>query len=90
MRAAPRPGTPWCGASEGLPRVKYVLDCLGFDTGGHLSLEPADLVGLELRASLVLEEREDPLTGRWIARLRVPYEGYRQRATSEEEEGSPF
>ena len=31
---------------------------------------------LQVRAELIPEEREDPLTGRRVVRLRVPYNGY--------------
>ena len=61
---------------RGLPRTKEVLARLGFDVSGTLELEPNDLLGLKLRAQLLIEEREDPLTGRRVARLRVPYLGY--------------
>ena len=69
----------WDGLSwtpRALPRVKQVLATLGFDVSGTVDLEPADLVGRRIRAELINEEREDPLTGRRVLRLRVPYNGY--------------
>ncbi len=69
----------WDGLSwtpRAMPRVKQVLATLGFDVSGVLELEPADLIGLRVRVELITEEREDPLTGRRVLRLRVPYHGY--------------
>jgi len=63
-------------SERGLPRVKYVLGRLGYDTRGRVSLDPHDLVGREIQATLQEEEREDPLSGRRMLRLRVPYLGY--------------
>jgi hypothetical protein len=82
-RTAAWDGLVW--SERGLPRVKYVLTRLGFDTSGRVSLEPEDLVGRRVEAHLVLEEREDPRTGHTIKRLVVPYAGYEalgQPATS--------
>lgn len=61
---------------RGLPRVKTVLSRLGFDVSGRLCIESGELLGRVVRAEVVLEEREDPNTGRRVARLRVPYTGY--------------
>ncbi len=69
----------WDGLSwtpRGLPRAKQVLSLLGFDVTGVVEMQPADLMGLQVRAELIPEEREDPLTGRRVVRLRVPYNGY--------------
>ncbi|HEX6885234.1 MAG TPA: DUF669 domain-containing protein [Planctomycetota bacterium] len=63
-------------SERGLPRVKQVLACFGFDVSGALELEPRDLLGLRARAQLQLEEFEDRLTGKRQRRLRVPYTGY--------------
>jgi hypothetical protein len=63
-------------SERGLPRVKQVLACLGFDVRGTVDLEPADLHGLRARVQVLIEEREDPLTGTRRKRLRVPYTGY--------------
>lgn len=94
---------PWAGRTaawdslvwspRGLPRVKAVLSRLGFDVSGRLSIESSELVGRRVRAELVREEREDPQSGRRIARLRVPYVGYERDTGAEdgdEAEESPF
>ena len=63
-------------SERGLPRVKQVLAALGFDVSGTLELHPRDLNGLRVRAQFVTEERENPLSGKKVTRLRVPYSGY--------------
>jgi len=63
-------------SERGLPRVKQVLGRLGFDVSGTLDLQPDDLVDLQAKVQLLTEERENPLTGKRIVRLRVPYAGY--------------
>jgi len=63
-------------SERGLPRVKQVLAVLGFDVTGTLELEPNELIGTKARVQLVIEEREDQLTGTHKKRLRVPYAGY--------------
>ena len=63
-------------SERGLPRVKQVLARLGFDVAGTLDLHPADLLDLRVKVQFLTEEREDPLTGRRVVRLRVPYSGY--------------
>ncbi len=63
-------------SERGIQRVKRVLSALGLDTSGVLELEPGDLVGREVEAMFQAEEREDPLTGRRVLRLRVPFSGY--------------
>jgi hypothetical protein len=73
-RTAAWDGLVW--SERGLPRVKQVLAALGFDVSGTLELHPQDLNGLRARVQFVTEEREDPLTGRKVTRLRVPYAGY--------------
>lgn len=67
-------------SERGIHRVKTVLTAFGLDTRGEIELEPRDLVGLQADVRFMLEEREDPLTGRRQIRLRVPYQGYQQRA----------
>ena len=73
-RTAAWDGLVW--SERGLPRVKEVLACIGFDVSGRVELEPDDLLDRRLRAHLLTEEREDPLTGKRVVRLRVPYMGY--------------
>jgi len=63
-------------SERAMPRVKQVLAVLGFDVSGTLELEPNDLVGTVARVQLVIEDREDPLTGVHKKRLRVPYAGF--------------
>ncbi len=66
---------------------------MGFEVSGMLEITPSDLHGRQIRVQLLTEEREDPLSGRRIVRLRVPYLGYGpvdpDRA-EETEEPSPF
>ena len=83
-RTAAWDGLHW--SERGLPRVKKILARLGFDVSGTLDVEPADLEGRRVKVQLLAEEREDPLTGQRIARLRVPYLGYE----AVEEERAPF
>ena len=73
-RTAGWDGLTW--SDRGVLRVRRVLEVLGFEVSGEVDLQPADLVGRCVRAEFVAEEREDPLTGRRTARLRVPYAGY--------------
>jgi hypothetical protein len=63
-------------SERGIRRVKRVLEALGFDVSGSVEMSPEDLVGREAHALFQAEEREDPLTGRRVLRLRVPYAGY--------------
>jgi hypothetical protein len=63
-------------SERGIRRVKRVLEALGVDVRGAVELSPSDLVGREAQALFQSEEREDPLTGRRVLRLRVPYAGY--------------
>lgn len=64
-------------SERGLPRVKYVLEVLGFRTEGEGEIEVGELEGCEAWVQCTSEEREDPVTG--IRRLmnRVPFAGYR-------------
>ena len=84
-RTAGWDGLNW--SERGLPRIKYVLARLGFDTNGRLALAPEDLVNRQVVATLQQEEREDPITGRRTIRLRVPYLGY---ASAENGSRPPF
>lgn len=63
-------------SERGLPRVKEILSRLGYDVSGTLDISPADLMDVWVRVRLMAEEREDPLSGRRISRLRVPFLGY--------------
>jgi hypothetical protein len=63
-------------SDRGIRRVKRVLEALGLDVSGSVQIETSDLMGREVRAVFQSEEREDPLTGRRVLRLRVPYAGY--------------
>jgi len=80
-RVAGWDGLVW--SERGLPRVKEFLQRLGFDVSGLVDLDPQDLVERRILAQFVTEEREDPTTGRVIARLRVPYMGYESIAGGE-------
>jgi len=79
-------GVGW--GERGLPRTKHVLDALGFDVSGSLDVLPDDLNGCRVVANLVQEEREDPRTGNRVARLHVPYLGYREAEPAEN--AAPF
>ena len=83
-RTAGWDGLVW--SERGLPRVKSVLAHLGFDVGGSLDITPQDLVDRRIQAQLQTEEREDPISGRRVVRLRVPYMGY----APADPEASPF
>ncbi|MFT4648644.1 MAG: hypothetical protein ACI9X4_001870 [Glaciecola sp.] len=63
-------------SERGLPRVKQVLNSLGFDVSGVLELEPHDLLGCKALVDVEKEIYEDELTGQRIERLSVPYNGY--------------
>jgi len=87
-RTAAWDGLVW--SERGLPRVKTILGRLGFDVSGHLEIESSELVGRQAIVQLELEEREDPLSGRRVSRLRVPYMGYETVSGEAEDEPSPF
>ena len=59
-----------------MSRVKHVLDKLGVDVSGEVELTRELLDGRRVKAQIVLEEREDPATGKRQIRNRVPYRGY--------------
>ncbi|MFT5291129.1 MAG: hypothetical protein ACI8QS_002306 [Planctomycetota bacterium] len=63
-------------SERGLPRAQAVLHRLGFDVRGEIDLGAQELDGLYVRASVIPEEREDPVTGKRVERMRVPYMGY--------------
>lgn len=73
-RTAGWDGLTW--SDRGVLRVQRVLEALGFLVTGEVDIQPGELVGREVQAAFVAEEREDPLTGRRTVRLRVPYSGY--------------
>ena len=64
-----------------------MLEALGYDVSGEVTVEPKDLRELRARVVLETEEWEDPVTGRRQQRMRVPYQGY--RPASAEANGDP-
>lgn len=66
------------------PRVKRALRAFGIDTSGTVRLDPHDLVGCRARIEVVVEEREDPRSGKIFVRNRVPYDGYEPAGGPEE------
>ena len=83
-RTAAWDGMVW--SKRGLPRVKHVLNVLGFDTNGALEVSPDDLCGKQAVVDFFIEEWEHPSTGRRTQRLSVPYLGYEPK----DEGPSPF
>ena len=73
-RTAAWDGMVW--SKRGLPRVKHVLNVLGFDTEGSLEVSPDDLCGKQAIVDFFMEEWEHPTTGRRTQRLAVPFLGY--------------
>ena len=63
-------------SERGLPRVKFVLQMLGFDVAGKLDLASDRLNGCEAVVLVRPEEREDPITGIRRMMNRVPFAGY--------------
>ena len=63
-------------SERGLPRVKFVLQMLGFDVAGKLELKAEALNGKEAVVLVRPEEREDPVTGIRRMMNRVPFAGY--------------
>lgn len=63
-------------SDRGIRRVKRVLESLGIDVRGPVEIVSSDLLGREAHLLFQAEEREDPLSGRRVLRLRVPYAGY--------------
>lgn len=73
-RVAAWDGLVW--SDRGSLRAKRLLEALGFEITGVLVLEPGELVGRLLDVELVLEEWENPATGRRQRRNSVPYDGF--------------
>lgn len=70
-------------SERGVHRIKHVLEALGFDASGPLSVEPEELVGLQALVTLQVETYQGPTGDR--RRMTVPYLGY---AGAAEESGS--
>jgi hypothetical protein len=64
-------------SERGVLRVKKALEAFGFDVQGTLEIAPDDLKGVYVDADCIIEDWEDPRTGRRVPRLRVPFLGYR-------------
>jgi hypothetical protein len=73
-RTAGWDGLSW--SDRGIVRVKRVLEVLGVDVRGEIDLEPRDLVGSLARIEFRSEQWNDPVSGRQVTRLSVPYAGY--------------
>ena len=71
-------------SERGLPRAKYVLQVLGLDTEGAVSMEPNELEGNLALVQVAPEEREDPVTGIWRCTNRVPFAGYQPLARNKD------
>lgn len=68
--------------SNGLHRIKKVLEALGFDVSGVLELEPQDLIGLRALVSVVAGEPwVDEADGTSAKRNKVTYDGFRAAPT---------
>ena len=63
-------------SERGLPRAKFLLGFLGFEIQGPLEIDARQLEGKQALVTVVIEEREDPVTGIRRLRNRVPYSGY--------------
>jgi len=79
-RIAAWDGLVW--SERGSPRAKRFLAALGFDVSGVLELEPHELIGGVLDVQLVIEEWENPVTGRRQRRNVVPYDGFATEGTA--------
>ncbi len=77
-------------SDRGMPRAKHVLDRFGFVTEGCVEIEPSDLLGRQAHVHFVPEEREDPVTGNRVMRLRVPYMGYGANGNAAVVTDSPY
>ena len=66
-------GLVW--SERGMPRIKSVLEVLGFDVQGELEVEPDDLEGRKARVEVVIEEYESA-TGVLKRGMAVPYGGW--------------
>lgn len=85
-RVAAWDGLVW--SERGSPRAKRLLEALGFEITGVLVLEPAELLGRPLDVELVLEEWENPSTGRRQRRNSVPYDGFLPAGRAREQEAA--
>ena len=65
-------------SDRGIVRVKRVLDVLGFDVRGEVEVEARQLIGAQARVEFRSEQWSDPVTGRQVLRLSVPYAGYEE------------
>jgi hypothetical protein len=83
-RVAAWDGLVW--SERGSLRAKRLLEALGFEISGVLVLEPSELVGRTLDVELVLEEWENPATGRRQRRNSVPYDGFLPAGRARERE----
>lgn len=63
-------------SERGMSRTKHVMTELGFETDGVLDVNSEDLMGRRAYVEVLLEEREDPVTGARQIRPRVPFRGY--------------
>ncbi len=71
-------------SERGLPRAKYVLQVLGMEVEGCVSMEPSELEGKVALVQIAPEEREDPVTGIRRCMNRVPFAGYQPLAKNAE------
>jgi len=63
-------------SERGAPRAKRVLEAFGIEADGEVELETTDLIGRRADVELVVEEWENPDTGRRQRRNRVSYDGF--------------
>lgn len=91
-RLAAWDGIVW--SDRGSPRAKRLLESMGINADGVVNLEPKDLLGRILDVELVLEEWENPMTGRRQRRNVVPYDGFAVQGRARERdlaaEGEPM
>lgn len=73
-------------------RAKRLLEAMGIDSSGKVELESQDVLGRCLDVELVLEEWENPVTGRRQRRNTVPYDGFAAEgvACNREEPAAPM
>jgi len=83
-RVAAWDGLVW--SERGSPRAKRLLEALGFEVTGSIELEPHELLGRQFDVELVLEEWENPMTGRRQRRNTVPYDGFLPEGRAAERE----
>jgi hypothetical protein len=79
-RIAAWDGLVW--SERGSPRAKRILEAMGIDASGEVNLEPNELLGRVFDVELVLEEWENPTTGRRQRRNVVPYDGFAVEGTA--------